>query len=365
MFSAGSFACAHGGRAVSRSLPRGSLSTLHRCLPAMVATQRYFRCMMEDKEGFTGNLSLPCVRSFVPAGQTRTVHGSSWICSTRSLNIDPKFWSKCVGIEVSGFVTAQVMPGIKLDFPVLKMVNYYPLLSMVACGLGYGVGFGWDYSVAMISHFAIHEMGHALMIRHLGVPVDSMLFVPFGALVKMPHHPENATHEIAVLLAGPILGTAAAFVPFAFGIATGSQLACTLAHLGFTINLLSLLPFGSTDGGQIAAALNKWLIPVGFAGVLCVGAIVQNPVITVIMLHGIQSSVRRLSNVSGFPKTFPKFQRPDGYFDIPPESKKIICATYCGLVGALIVAMKINNGFRVHDEDPSLRRWLDVFHRVI
>eukprot|EP00397_Hematodinium_sp_SG-2012_P021630 GEMP01022357.1.p1 GENE.GEMP01022357.1~~GEMP01022357.1.p1 ORF type:complete len:360 (+),score=46.28 GEMP01022357.1:69-1148(+) len=359
MLSAGSVACIQAGRAASRSLLGDSLSTLHRCHPAMVVIQRDFRCVMKDREDAKGTPSLPHFRSLVPAGQTRATRSSSW----RPPNIDQNFWQKCIGIGAAGYATVKILPGLKFAVPILKVAKVGPLFSMVASGFAYGAVFGWAYGFGMISLIAIHETGHALMMRHLGIPVGPMVFIPFmGASVAMEKFPSNAAHEAAVALAGPILGSVAAFVPLAYGLATGSQLGFALAHWGFMINLFNLLPIGSLDGGRVAGALSKWLLPVGVVG--CGGLLYMtptNPILILIFLGGSYTTFMRFWS--------PEF-RPYGYFDISPGSKMIVGVTYLGLIAALVYAMSVNDRLRRSPQDlldrhSPVRRQLDDVDRWI
>merc|ERR1712216_327341 len=70
---------------------------------------------------------------------------------------------------------------------------------------------GWKLGIGMILHLLIHEMGHAIAMRYLGVPVGPIVFLPFiGAAVKMPSLPQTASQEAIIALAGPLLGTLAA-----------------------------------------------------------------------------------------------------------------------------------------------------------
>lgn len=48
------------------------------------------------------------------------------------------------------------------------------------------------FGTGMVGLIFIHELGHALMMRNLGVPAGPMVFIPFmGASVEMRKHPSN------------------------------------------------------------------------------------------------------------------------------------------------------------------------------
>jgi Zn-dependent protease len=48
----------------------------------------------------------------------------------------------------------------------------------------------------------LHELGHAVVARRLGVPVESIELGFFGGAAKMVALPKSATHEIAIAAAG-------------------------------------------------------------------------------------------------------------------------------------------------------------------
>jgi Zn-dependent protease len=108
----------------------------------------------------------------------------------------------------------------------------------------------------MVGLLLIHEAGHALTMRALGIPFGPMVFLPFmGAVVEMKGQPRNAYIEALVALGGPVLGSAGAAGVAAAGFATNSQLLIALGDFGFMINLFNLMPLGSMDGGRISGAV--------------------------------------------------------------------------------------------------------------
>lgn len=69
-------------------------------------------------------------------------------------------------------------------------------------------------------------------------------------------------------IAGPVFGTVAALVCYAWFYQTGSDLAAVLAYFGMFINLWNLLPVPPLDGGGATAAVSPWLWGVGLAGMV-------------------------------------------------------------------------------------------------
>lgn len=263
----------------------------------------------------------------------------------------------------AGYATIKVLPGLKFAVPLLKIAKVGPLASMVVSGFAYGAVFGWSYGFGMVGLIAIHEAGHALMMRYLNVPVGPMIFIPFmGASVIMEKFPMDASEEAAIALAGPILGSIASLVPLAYGIQTHSQLAFALANWGFMINLFNLAPVGSLDGGRVAGCLNKWLLPVGLVGMGSLAYMLQHPMIYLVTALGTYTTFNRFY----YPQDF----RPIGYYDISMGSKIAVGATYIGLIATLVYAMKYNDKRRRTPQEllgprsPVSKRLNDVDHWI-
>ena len=101
----------------------------------------------------------------------------------------------------------------------------------------------------------IHEMGHFIEARRLGLHPHWPIFVPFlGAFVAFKSEHLTPWRLARVALAGPILGSVGAAIFWAVGEADNSQLLQALGYFGFLINLFNLIPVGFLDGGQILRA---------------------------------------------------------------------------------------------------------------
>ena len=103
-----------------------------------------------------------------------------------------------------------------------------------------------------------------------------MVFFPFvGAAVEMKGRPTSPLHESLVALAGPVMGSVAAFSCLAGGVVYDSDFLTRLAYWGCVLNLLNLLPIGHLDGGRIAATLGDRFMRAGL--VLCGAAFLVQP----------------------------------------------------------------------------------------
>ncbi|TNJ63161.1 site-2 protease family protein [Paenibacillus hemerocallicola] len=152
------------------------------------------------------------------------------------------------------------------------------LLSMAVATAIYMWFYQWEFALGVTLMVLVHELGHVAAARHKGIPVTAPFFIPFlGALIMLKRNPRDAETEAFVALGGPLLGTLGAFVSFLIGLATGEPLFYAIAYIGFTLNLINLLPIHPLDGGRIASSVTRWLWVAGALGGL----------VAVIFLHSI------------------------------------------------------------------------------
>jgi Zn-dependent protease len=134
---------------------------------------------------------------------------------------------------------------------------------------------------AALGYFAsliLHELGHALVARRLGIPIAGIDLWFFGGLSQMRREPQSAGEEFKVAVAGP----AVTFALFAICLGAGALLASgnhvtdvALTRRGFTttpglaligwlafINgvllIFNIVPAFPLDGGRIARAVIWW-----------------------------------------------------------------------------------------------------------
>lgn len=137
--------------------------------------------------------------------------------------------------------------------------------TMVISVFAYALVYGWRYAVGLVGLIFVHEMGHFIAARRSGLAVGAPVFIPFvGAWVAVKDLQMDSETEAYVALAGPVLGSAAAFVCYLVAQSTGERLWMALAYGGFFINLFNLIPLRPLDGGRIVQILSPrlWLIGV-------------------------------------------------------------------------------------------------------
>ena len=137
--------------------------------------------------------------------------------------------------------------------------------TMLLSVFAYAFVFGWWYAVGFVVLLFIHEMGHYLAARKRGLHVGLPTFIPFvGAWIQLKEQPMDAETEAFVGIAGPMLGSAAAFVCYMLARETESGLLMALAYAGFFLNLFNLIPLSPLDGGRIVSVISPriWLLGV-------------------------------------------------------------------------------------------------------
>src|SRR5882724_12039177 len=171
------------------------------------------------------------------------------------------------------FVPLGVLGVLLLKFKALliPVLKFFPVLlktggTMFLTIWLYAQTWGWWYALGFVLLIFVHECGHLIAARRIGLKVGAPVFIPFmGAFIALKEAPKNAWIEAQVGIGGPLLGTAGAVVCEMIYLATGNPMFRALAYTGFFLNLFNLAPVGFLDGGRFVTALSPWLWLVGFA----------------------------------------------------------------------------------------------------
>jgi Zn-dependent protease len=204
--------------------------------------------------------------------------------------------------------------------------------SMIVTIGVYAMAWGVWYAVGFVLLILVHECGHLLAARRVGLDVGAPVFIPFmGAFIALKEAPRDAWIESQVAIGGPLLGTLGAIACDALFWVTGNPLFRALAYTGFFLNLFNLAPIGFLDGGRIVTALSPWLWLVGLAigGVLLVMQF--NFLLLVIVLMSLPQVI------SLFRKKSDEERR---YFEVTPARRWAMGAMYFGLIAFLVMAMQ-------------------------
>ena len=143
--------------------------------------------------------------------------------------------------------------GTLSGFPVHVNVTFLVLLAVV------GLTMGGAAAIAVVllafGSVLLHELGHALVARHLGVRIDRIELHFFGGAAQMTDHPRSAGDEIAISAAGPAVSFALAGLSVLLAQVTGLWIFDLLARINLILGAFNLLPALPMDGGRILRAL--------------------------------------------------------------------------------------------------------------
>jgi len=227
-----------------------------------------------------------------------------------------------------GLVLAFVAGKFKFVLALLKFAKLGTLASMLVAVGAYTVLWGLPFAVGFVLLIFVHELGHAIAMRRLGIPAGAPVFIPFvGAVIAMKGLPRDAGVEAVVAIAGPILGSAGAFACLVVGWTTAEPFWYALASTGFLINLFNLIPISPLDGGRIVGVLSRWLWVAGYAIGVAVLLVTWHPLLLLILVVGLLGIRRRIRG-----------PRP-GYWEVSPARRLAVGIAYFGLAGLLALAM--------------------------
>jgi len=248
--------------------------------------------------------------------------------------IEPTFGEKIKKfLAPLGVLGVVLLKYLKLVLPFLK-TGATMLLSIGA----YGLFWGWKFAVGFVLLIFVHECGHLLAAKRIGLKVGAPVFIPFmGALIALKEAPRNAWIEAQVGIGGPILGSVGAAVCLDIYYLTGNQLYLALAYTGFFLNLFNLMPVGFLDGGRIVTALSPWLWIAGF--IILVGYTIYQA-----MNIGHVNFLLIIIIVFSLPRLFSLFRRKteeeQRYYEVEPAQRFIMAVMYFGLIALLVLGMQ-------------------------
>ncbi len=142
--------------------------------------------------------------------------------------------------------------GRVLGFPIDLNASFLILLAIVFIAFGGLIGV-LVVSIAFAS-VLLHELGHAVVARHLGVEILGIELGFLGGAAKMSGMPRKANHEIAIAAAGPAVSLALAGVGLGLGALVGNDLIMTIGWINLVLAGFNLIPALPMDGGRILRA---------------------------------------------------------------------------------------------------------------
>jgi Zn-dependent protease len=146
--------------------------------------------------------------------------------------------------------------GAVLGFPVHVHASFLLLLAVVL--LAFGGLAGVALTLLVFGSVLLHELGHAVVARYLGVHIDSIEMSFLGGAAKMVNMPRHSAHEIMIAAAGPAVSLILGGLGLGFGTMFHSSLFSWIGYTNFIIAAFNLIPALPMDGGRILrAALSR------------------------------------------------------------------------------------------------------------
>ncbi|MGK2944454.1 MAG: site-2 protease family protein [Desulfuromonadales bacterium] len=170
---------------------------------------------------------------------------------------------------------------------ILQVGKFKTFISMLVSIWAYALFWGWSFAAGFVVLIFIHEMGHVLALRMMGIRASAPMFIPFvGAHIVMQKMPKNAFAESVAAYGGPLLGTLGAICCVGIGMVTENLFWYALASSGFLLNLFNLLPISPLDGGRIIGVISPKLWVLGLLGALALFYLTWSPILALIVILG-------------------------------------------------------------------------------
>jgi Zn-dependent protease len=143
--------------------------------------------------------------------------------------------------------------GRLLGFPIDINLSFLLLLALVFVAFG-GLA-GVTIVCLAFASVLLHELGHAVVARNLGVHVAGIELGFLGGAAKMVNLPRTANHELAIAAAGPAVSLILGGLGLGLGALLHSPFVGTIGWINFVIAGFNLIPALPMDGGRILRAL--------------------------------------------------------------------------------------------------------------
>jgi Zn-dependent protease len=252
---------------------------------------------------------------------------------------EPTTWQKLkkLMVPIGAVLLITLKFGAKLKFLVLPVLKFLPLIlktggTMVLSLWFYAINWGWRFALGFTILILVHECGHLLAAKRVGLKVGAPVFIPFmGAFIALKDAPRNAWIEAQVAMGGPLLGGIGALACLAIYFISGQPIFAALAYVGFMLNLFNLAPIGILDGGRIVSALSLWFWLAGFA-------------VMAVLIAGHPNFILFFIIIFSLPYMWTQFKnRKSAFFAVSRTQRWIIAILYFGLVAVMAAGMAVSH----------------------
>jgi Zn-dependent protease len=142
--------------------------------------------------------------------------------------------------------------GTWFGFPIKANLSFLLLLGAVFIWMGGLAG----VAVALVTAGSVllHELGHAMTARRLGVPVAGIELHFFGGAAQILDLPRTPRDEMLIAGAGPAVSFALAGIGYGLATLTGASAWALFSLINVVLGAFNLLPAFPSDGGRILRA---------------------------------------------------------------------------------------------------------------
>jgi len=234
------------------------------------------------------------------------------------------------GVAVAGLLF--VLGKAKFLGVLAGVLKFKTLATMLLSIGAYAIEWGWLFALGFVLLMFVHEMGHAIAMRAEGIPAGAPVFIPFvGAFIAMHGQPRDAAVEARVAIAGPVVGSLAAWAVLGAGLALEQRLLLALGHTAVLLNLFNLVPVPPLDGGRIAGAFTRTYWVIGYALGIVALLVTWSPLLLIVLVVGLWTLVQRWRNPV------------PGYDSLPPRQRTRIALSYAALVTGLVATLSVGS----------------------
>ena len=198
----------------------------------------------------------------------------------------------------------------------------------------YAMFFGWVFAAGLVLLIFVHEMGHIIAAKWLGLPVSAPLFIPFiGAAIIMKQNPRDAWTEALMAYGGPFAGCIGSWICWAIALQTGEGWMMAVASASFLLNLFNMIPVPPLDGGRICAAVSPWfwIIGLGLLGLSVIYFHAWNSIIIIVIV--LFAAWPRMKQTL-FGQSTPEME---AYYNTHISNRLTMALLYLGLIAALLL----------------------------
>jgi len=212
--------------------------------------------------------------------------------------------------------------------------------SFIGCWVLYSLFLGDWFASGIMLMLLVHELGHYVEARRVGMTTRPPVFVLLGAFVQVQAASIDGLTHARLSLAGGLAGGLATAVTLGLYVLTGSSHLLPWVAAGAAANLFgSLMPFMTVDVEAILIVVGRWLPAVGVfaavaAGAAAAGLGVADPLIPLIVF--LAFVVLRLRYPGGW-------QRDRGA--LPTRARLVIAGAWLTLVAYLSVVLFLTAGW--------------------